>query len=157
MKVLVVGNGGREHAIAWRLQRSPSCSALYATRPNAGLAQIAQAVDIAPDDVDGLVAFASSLDQVGPLANCAEDLALLLEVLAGHDPRDSTSAPVDVPAYQETVTQPLEGLRVGWIPEQFRSGLDPEIEAAIREAIAVYRSLGATIEEVSLPHAGYGI
>ena len=105
----------------------------------------------------GLVAFASSLDQVGPLANCAEDLALLLEVLAGHDPRDSTSAPVDVPAYQETVTQPLEGLRVGWIPEQFRSGLDPEIEAAIREAIAVYRSLGATIEEVSLPHAGYGI
>ena len=70
MKVLVVGNGGREHALAWRLKQSPSCSALYATRPNAGLAQIAQAVDIAPDDVDGLVSFAKAerigLTVVGP-------------------------------------------------------------------------------------------
>jgi aspartyl-tRNA(Asn)/glutamyl-tRNA(Gln) amidotransferase subunit A len=105
----------------------------------------------------GLVAFASSLDQVGPLASNAEDLALLMEVLAGHDPLDSTSAPVDVPSYTATVQQPLEGLRVGWIPEQFRSGLDPEIEAATQEALDVYRSLGASVQEVALPHARYGI
>ncbi|MEC9001965.1 MAG: Asp-tRNA(Asn)/Glu-tRNA(Gln) amidotransferase subunit GatA [Planctomycetota bacterium] len=105
----------------------------------------------------GLVAFASSLDQVGPLAGNAEDLALLMEVLAGHDPLDSTSAPVDVPSYTATVQQPLEGLRVGWIPEQFRSGLDPEIEAATQEALDVYRSLGASVQEVALPHARYGI
>ncbi|MDE0735240.1 MAG: Asp-tRNA(Asn)/Glu-tRNA(Gln) amidotransferase subunit GatA [Pirellulaceae bacterium] len=105
----------------------------------------------------GLVAFASSLDQVGPLAGDAEDMALLMEVLAGHDPLDSTSAPVAVPCYTETVQQPLEGLRVGWIPEQFRSGLDPEIETATQEALAVYRSLGATVQEVALPHARYGI
>ena len=105
----------------------------------------------------GLVAFASSLDQVGPLASNAEDLALLMEVLAGHDPLDSTSAPVDVPSYTATVQQPLEGQRVGWIPEQFRSGLDPEIEAATQEALDVYRSLGASVQEVALPHARYGI
>jgi len=105
----------------------------------------------------GLVAFASSLDQVGPLASNAEDLALLMEVLAGHDPLDSTSAPVDVPSYTSTVQQPLEGLRVGWIPEQFRTGLDPEIEAATQEALDVYRSLGASVQEVALPHARYGI
>jgi phosphoribosylamine--glycine ligase len=64
MKVLVVGNGGREHALAWRLSQSPSCTALYATRPNAGLAALAEAVDIAPDDVDGLVAFARA-EQIG--------------------------------------------------------------------------------------------
>ncbi|MFP6672982.1 MAG: amidase family protein, partial [Pirellulaceae bacterium] len=105
----------------------------------------------------GLVAFASSLDQVGPLAASVQDLALLMEVLAGHDPLDSTSAPVEVPPYCETVEQPLEGLRIGWVPEQFSSGLDSEIEAAIRESIAVYQSLGASLQEVSLPHAQYGI
>ncbi|MFP6576512.1 MAG: Asp-tRNA(Asn)/Glu-tRNA(Gln) amidotransferase subunit GatA [Pirellulaceae bacterium] len=105
----------------------------------------------------GLVAFASSLDQVGPLAASVQDLALLMEVLAGHDPLDSTSAPVEVPPYCETVEQPLEGLRIGWVPEQFSSGLDSEIEAAIRESIAVYQSLGASVQEVSLPHAQYGI
>ena len=105
----------------------------------------------------GLVAFASSLDQVGPLAGSVEDLALLMEVLAGHDPLDSTSAPVDVPAYRDTVRQPLEGLRIGWVPEQFSSGLDPEIEAAVRESIRLYQSLGASVEEISLPHAQYGI
>jgi len=105
----------------------------------------------------GLVAYASSLDQVGPLARTVEDAALLLEVIAGHDSRDSTSAPVEVPRYSETVSQPLEGLRIGLVKEHFGEGLDNEIAAAIQEAIRVYEALGATIQEISMPHAGYGV
>jgi len=105
----------------------------------------------------GLVAFASSLDQIGPLARTAEDAALLLEVIAGHDPRDSTSIPSPVPPYTQTVGQPLEGLRLGLVREHFGPGLDSEVESAVREAIRVYESLGAKVEEVSLPHAKYGI
>ncbi len=105
----------------------------------------------------GLIAFASSLDQIGPLAHTAEDAALLLQVLAGHDQMDSTSAEIPVPAYSETVAQPLEGLRIGIVREHFDVGLDSEIEAAVREAIRVYESLGATVKELSLPHSKYGI
>lgn len=105
----------------------------------------------------GLVAFASSLDQIGPLARTAEDTALLLEVLAGHDPRDSTSANLPVPRYTETVREPLEGLTLGLVREHFGEGLDGEIEAAIRESVKVYESLGATVKEVSLPHSKYAI
>ena len=105
----------------------------------------------------GLVAFASSLDQIGPLARTVEDTALLLEVLAGHDPNDATSIDLPVPNYTETVTKPLEGLRIGLVPEHFGEGLDAEVEAAIREAVRVYESLGATVEEVSLPHAKYAV
>jgi len=105
----------------------------------------------------GLVAFASSLDQIGPLAHTAEDTALLLEVLAGHDPRDSTSANLPVPRYTETVREPLEGLTLGLVREHFGEGLEGEIEAAIREAVKVYESLGATVKEVSLPHSKYAI
>jgi aspartyl-tRNA(Asn)/glutamyl-tRNA(Gln) amidotransferase subunit A len=105
----------------------------------------------------GLVAFASSLDQIGPLAHTAEDLALLLEVLAGHDELDSTSADLPVPSYTQTVGQPLKGLRLGLVREHFGAGLDSEIEAAVREAVKVYESLGAVVKDVSLPHSGYGI
>ncbi len=105
----------------------------------------------------GLVAFASSLDQVGPLANTAEDTALLLEVLAGHDPRDSTSANRPVPNYTQNISQPIEGLRLGVAREHFGPGLDAEVEAAIREAIDVYRSMGATVTYISLPHAKYAV
>jgi aspartyl-tRNA(Asn)/glutamyl-tRNA(Gln) amidotransferase subunit A len=105
----------------------------------------------------GLVAFASSLDQIGPLGATAEDCALLLEVLAGHDPRDSTSANVPVPSYSATVNQPLKGLRLGLVKEFFVSGLNGEIEAAVREAVKVYEKLGATVEELSMPHSKYGI
>ncbi len=105
----------------------------------------------------GLVAFASSLDQIGPLARTAEDCALLLEAIAGHDPRDSTSAPRPTPAYSQTVTQPLKNLRLGVVKEHFGEGLDSEVEAAVREAIAVYQSLGATVQEISLPHSRYAI
>ena len=94
----------------------------------------------------GLVAFASSLDQIGPLGQTAEDAALLLEVLAGHDPLDSTSIDLPVPQYSETVRQPLEGLRLGLVREHFGEGLDAEVEAAVREAVRVYESLGATVK-----------
>ena len=105
----------------------------------------------------GLVAFASSLDQVGPLARTAEDAALLLEVIAGHDPLDSTSAPRDVPRYSETVDSPLEGLRIGLVKEHFGDGLDSEIASAIEEAVRVYESLGASVHDISMPHASYGV
>ena len=105
----------------------------------------------------GLVAFASSLDQIGPLGATAEDCALSLEVLAGHDPRDSTSADVPVPSYSATVNQPLKGLKLGLVKEFFVSGLDSQIEAAVREAVKVYKSLGATVHELSMPHSKYGI
>ncbi len=105
----------------------------------------------------GLVAFASSLDQVGPLARTAIDAALLLEAIAGHDPLDSTSVDQTVPAYSQTVRTPLEGLRIGLVREHFAEALDGNVEAAVREAIRVYESLGATVKEISLPHARYGV
>lgn len=105
----------------------------------------------------GLVAFASSLDQIGPLAQSAEDAALLLEVIAGHDQRDSTSVPKEVPAYSKSVGKPLAGLRLGIAREHFAAGLDGEVERAVREAIKVYESLGAKIVDVSLPHGKYGV
>jgi aspartyl-tRNA(Asn)/glutamyl-tRNA(Gln) amidotransferase subunit A len=105
----------------------------------------------------GLVAFASSLDQVGPLAQTAEDAALLLEVLAGHDPMDSTSIDRPVPKYSETIREPLSGLRIGLVREHFGEGLDAEVEAAVREAVRVYQSLGAAVKEVSLPHGKYAV
>jgi aspartyl-tRNA(Asn)/glutamyl-tRNA(Gln) amidotransferase subunit A len=106
----------------------------------------------------GLVAFASSLDQIGPLARTAEDCALLLEAIAGHDPRDSTSAPQPAPlAYSKSVKEPLANLRLGVVKEHFGEGLDAEVEKAVREAIAVFQSLGATVEEISLPHSRYAV
>jgi aspartyl-tRNA(Asn)/glutamyl-tRNA(Gln) amidotransferase subunit A len=105
----------------------------------------------------GLVAFASSLDQVGPLARTAEDTALLLEVIAGYDPNDSTSVNTAVPAYSESVARPLEGLRLGVVREHFGAGLDYEVEAAVRESVRVYESLGARVREISMPHGKYGV
>jgi aspartyl-tRNA(Asn)/glutamyl-tRNA(Gln) amidotransferase subunit A len=105
----------------------------------------------------GLVAFASSLDQIGPFGQSVEDLALLLEAIAGHDPHDSTSLNVPVPPYTQTVNQPLAGLRIGLVREHFGPGLDAEVESAVRAAIDVYKSLGATVHEVSLPHSKYAV
>jgi len=105
----------------------------------------------------GLVAFASSLDQVGPMAQTAEDAALLLGVLAGHDPADSTSIDRPVPDYVQNLTKPLAGLRIGWASEHFGEGLDGEVDRAVREAVKVYKSLGATVREVSLPHGKYAV
>ena len=105
----------------------------------------------------GLVAFASSLDQIGPLARSAEDAALLLEVLSGHDPLDSTSINRPVPHYSETIREPLKGLRIGLVREHFGEGLDAEVETAVRDAVKVYESLGATVKDISLPHGKYGV
>jgi aspartyl-tRNA(Asn)/glutamyl-tRNA(Gln) amidotransferase subunit A len=105
----------------------------------------------------GLVAFASSLDQIGPLARTAEDAALLLDVIAGHDPRDSTSAPVAAPKFSDQIKLPLAGLRLGVVREHFIEGLDGEVEAAVREAIKVFTSLGASVKDISMPHSKYGI
>jgi len=101
----------------------------------------------------GLVAFASSLDQIGPLGRTVEDAALLLQATAGHDPRDSTSVPEPIPDYLATLEDPVEPLRIG-VPKEFLGeGLDPEVEGAVREALRVYERLGATLVELSLPHS----
>jgi aspartyl-tRNA(Asn)/glutamyl-tRNA(Gln) amidotransferase subunit A len=106
----------------------------------------------------GLVAFASSLDQVGPLTRTVSDAALLLRVIAGHDPKDSTSAPQPVPDYLAQLDRPVEHLRIG-IAREFdsASGIDPQVRDAVDAAVKQYRSLGAELVEVSLPHTEYGI
>jgi aspartyl-tRNA(Asn)/glutamyl-tRNA(Gln) amidotransferase subunit A len=106
----------------------------------------------------GLVAFASSLDQVGPFGLTVADAALMLNVIAGHDSSDSTSVPHAVPDYLASLDQPVKGLRVG-LPKEYAQveGLHPEVKAAVDAAVKTYRSLGAEIVEVSLPHTQYGI
>jgi aspartyl-tRNA(Asn)/glutamyl-tRNA(Gln) amidotransferase subunit A len=105
----------------------------------------------------GLVAFASSLDQIGPIARSVRDAALLLEAIAGRDPADSTSADVEVPAYADGLITSLRGMRLGIVKEFFAEGLDAGVAAAVREAIETCRALGAACEEVSLPHASYAL
>jgi aspartyl-tRNA(Asn)/glutamyl-tRNA(Gln) amidotransferase subunit A len=99
----------------------------------------------------GLVAFASSLDQVGPLARDVADCALLLQVIAGHDPRDSTSADLPVPDYAADLRQQPEGVRLGVPAEVFGAGVDPGVARALREALEVFASLGLPVEEIALP------
>ncbi len=105
----------------------------------------------------GLVAFASSLDQIGPLAGSIEDCALLLEAIAGHDPHDATSATIAVPPTSRTVREPLSSLRLGMIRDHFTEGLDPQVAAAVEAAIEEYRGLGAEVVDISMPHSSYGI
>jgi aspartyl-tRNA(Asn)/glutamyl-tRNA(Gln) amidotransferase subunit A len=105
----------------------------------------------------GLVAFASSLDQIGPLAHDTKDAALLLEVIAGHDARDSTSVAKPVPGYADTIEQPVKPLTIGVAKEYFTEGLDPEIERSVREALKAYENQGATLKDISLPNSPYAI
>jgi aspartyl-tRNA(Asn)/glutamyl-tRNA(Gln) amidotransferase subunit A len=105
----------------------------------------------------GLVAFASSLDQVGPMARSARDAALLLDVIAGHDARDATSLDQPTPWYSQSLNEPLAGLKLGVVREHFAAGLDREVETAVQEAIGLYQTMGAEIREVSLPHSKYGV
>ncbi|MDH7500301.1 MAG: Asp-tRNA(Asn)/Glu-tRNA(Gln) amidotransferase subunit GatA [candidate division NC10 bacterium] len=105
----------------------------------------------------GLVAFASSLDQIGPLARDAEDCALLLNAICGHDPRDSTSVDLEVPNFIQGLLPELRGFRLGIPQEYFVKGMDPEVEAAVRKAIETLKDLGAVCEEVSLPHSEYAV
>jgi aspartyl/glutamyl-tRNA(Asn/Gln) amidotransferase, A subunit len=100
----------------------------------------------------GMIAYASSLDQGGPLARTAEDLALMLGVMAGFDPRDSTSVAEPVPDYCEALNDSIEGLRVGIAREYFGAGLDEGVSRLIQESIAQYRKLGVKVVEISLPN-----
>ena len=105
----------------------------------------------------GVVAYASSLDQIGPIGTDVESVATLLEAISGHDPRDSTSVRQEVPAFSRMFDQPLAGLRIGVPVEHFAEGLDDEVEKAVRDALAVYRSLGAELKEIHLPHSKYAV
>ncbi len=103
----------------------------------------------------GLIAFASSLDQIGPFTKDVEDSAILMNVIAGYDPRESTSVPEEVPDYRRFLGQGIEGWSVGIPKEYFIAGIDPEVEAAVRRAIKVVEGAGAKCIEVSLPHTQY--
>lgn len=105
----------------------------------------------------GLVAFASSLDQIGILAHDAQDIALLLNTLAGHDERDSTSSPVATTNYLSELAPTLNGIKIGVPSEYFDEGLDPEIRAAFENAQATFEELGAEFIELSLPMTSYGV
>ncbi len=105
----------------------------------------------------GVIAYASSLDQVGPMARSVTDCALLLGTIAGHDPRDSTSVPAAVPDYAAGLAAGVRGLRVGLPREYFVDGMQPEVEAAVRTAVRTLEELGASVHEVSLPHTRYAV
>jgi aspartyl-tRNA(Asn)/glutamyl-tRNA(Gln) amidotransferase subunit A len=105
----------------------------------------------------GLIAFASSLDHIGPLTKTVKDAAILLRIIAGRDPLDSTSADVPVPDYEAGLAKPVSGLKIGVPKEYFGEGLDAEIRAAIEAGIAKLRSAGCEIIPISLPHTAYAI
>jgi len=105
----------------------------------------------------GVIAYASSLDQVGPLAHFVEDAALMLGAIAGYDPADSTSVDCPVPDYLAGLDAGVKGMKIGLPREYFIEGLDPAIKQAVEAAIEVYRGLGAEIVEVSLPHTDYAV
>ena len=105
----------------------------------------------------GVIAFASSLDQVGPMTKDVTDCALMLETIAGHDPADSTSVPAPVPAYASHLTGEVKGLRVGIPKEYFIPGIQPEVEQAVKEGIHRLEKAGVELVEVSLPHTEYAV
>lgn len=105
----------------------------------------------------GLVAFASSLDQIGPLTKNVEDSAYLLQAIAGYDAKDSTSAKVDIPDYLSALTGDVKGLRIGVPKEYMGNGIDPAVKEKVLEALKVLEGLGAVWEEVSLPHSEYAV
>jgi aspartyl-tRNA(Asn)/glutamyl-tRNA(Gln) amidotransferase subunit A len=103
----------------------------------------------------GIIAFASSLDQVGPMTKDIADCAVFLEAIAGHDPSDSTSVPRPVPSYSARLSAGVKGLRVGIPREYFVSGMHPDVEQAVRKAIRLLEQSGVALEEISLPHTEY--
>jgi len=105
----------------------------------------------------GLIAFASSLDHIGPLTRTVEDAAIMLSVIAGHDPMDSTSAKVPVPDYVAELSKPVRGLKLGIPKEYFPEGLDAEVRTAVENAIQQLASQGAEIVPISLPHTSYAV
>ncbi|HEY0946942.1 MAG TPA: Asp-tRNA(Asn)/Glu-tRNA(Gln) amidotransferase subunit GatA [Opitutaceae bacterium] len=105
----------------------------------------------------GLIAFASSLDQIGPFTHTVEDAAITLGAIAGHDPLDSTSFKTEIPDYRAALKTKKGPWKLGIPKEYFGAGLDPEVGAAVQKAIAYYQSLGCEIRDVSLPHTEYGV
>ena len=105
----------------------------------------------------GLVAFASSLDQIGPITKNVTDSAILLNIISGMDRLDATSAPVAVPDFMSVLGMDIKGLKLGIPKEYFIEGMDPEVNASVKEAIRKFESLGADTVEVSLPHTGYAV
>ncbi|MCX5703116.1 MAG: Asp-tRNA(Asn)/Glu-tRNA(Gln) amidotransferase subunit GatA [Candidatus Omnitrophica bacterium] len=105
----------------------------------------------------GLIAFASSLDQIGPLTKDVKDCALLMNVISGHDPDDSTSVNIAVPDYTKSLGVDIKGVKIGIPREYFIEGLDPEVKDILEEAINKLKSLGVTSREVSLPHTEYAV
>ena len=105
----------------------------------------------------GLIAFASSLDQIGPITKDVHDAALLMNVLSGHDPMDSTSVDQRVPDYTKSLTRDVKGLKIGVPKEYFGEGIAPAVVSAVQTAIAQLVSMGATAEEISLPHTEYAL
>ncbi|AFY90603.1 Asp-tRNA(Asn)/Glu-tRNA(Gln) amidotransferase subunit GatA [Chroococcidiopsis thermalis] len=105
----------------------------------------------------GLVAFASSLDQIGPFGRTVEDAAILLGAIAGYDPKDSTSLKVEIPDYTQFLKPNLKSMRIGIVRETFAEGLDPAVEQAVNKAIEQLKQLGAEIKEVSCPRFRYGL
>ena len=105
----------------------------------------------------GLVAYASSLDQIGPFARSVEDAAILLGAIAGYDPKDSTSLNIPIPDYTQFLKPELKGLKVGIIQETFGEGLDGAVAAAVEAAIAQLKDLGAQVQEIACPRFRYGL
>lgn len=105
----------------------------------------------------GLLAFASSLDQIGPLANDVYGASLLLSVIAGHDQRDTTSMGLEVPDYVEAISHHVEGLTIGVVDEHFAEGLDDEVKASVQSVIDNLQAAGATVKPITMPHAKYSV
>ena len=105
----------------------------------------------------GLIAFGSSFDQIGPLTRTVEDNALIMNVIAGHDHRDSTSASKAVPDYTKSLRRDVKGLKIGLPKEYFIEGIDPEIEKSVRQAAEIYKKIGAEIKTISLPHTEHSV
>jgi aspartyl-tRNA(Asn)/glutamyl-tRNA(Gln) amidotransferase subunit A len=105
----------------------------------------------------GLVAFASSLDQIGPITKDVEDCAIMMNAISGYDPYDSTSVNIEAPDYKRFLVNDVKGLRIGIPEEYFVEGMDPDVEKTVRDAIGLFETWGATVQSVSLPHTEYAV
>ena len=105
----------------------------------------------------GLVAFASSLDQIGPITKDVEDCAILMNTISGYDPYDSTSVSVEVPDYRQSLMNDVKGIRIGIPDEYFIEGMDPDVERSVTEAIDLFKKWGAEVKRISLPHTEYAV
>jgi aspartyl-tRNA(Asn)/glutamyl-tRNA(Gln) amidotransferase subunit A len=105
----------------------------------------------------GLVAFASSLDQIGPITKDVEDCAILMNAISGYDPCDSTSVNAEVPHYKQSLINNVQGIRIGIPDEYFVEGMDPEVESSVKKAISKFEKWGAEVKRVSLPHTEYAV